>query len=314
MAGHAGVKRVLVTGASGCVGQHVLPLLVERGWTVHAVSSRPMTGAGPLTWHQADLLDPRQVADVTDRVSASHLLHLAWYLPPGRWANAEESYQWVQASLELVRAFARAGGRRIVGAGSCLEYDWSAGVCIEDRTPLVPHTGYGACKNAVQQLLAAYTRDREMSSAWGRIFFLYGPHEHPDRLVSAAILALLKEQPARCSHGRQIRDYLYAGDVADAFATLLESDTTGPVNIASGEPVRLSEIVRRVGDLLGRPDLIQLGAIPAASTDVPVVVADTTRLTERLNWRPRYTLDAGLEASIAWWRTQLQAGVVEAVR
>ena len=308
------MKQVLVTGASGCVGRHVLPLLVERGWTVHAVSSREIAPEHGVEWHRSDLLDSRQVVDLVERVRATHLLHLAWYLPPGRWANADESYQWVQASIGLMRAFHRAGGQRMVGAGSCLEYDWSAGVCSEDRTPLTPHTGYGACKNALQELLAAYCRDRNLSSAWGRIFFLYGPHEHPDRLVSAAVRALLKGEPARCSHGRQIRDYLYAGDVADAFVTLLESELTGPVNIASGDPVRLSEIVRRVGDLLGRPDLIHLGAIPAASTDVPVVVADTTRLVARLDWRPRYTLDAGLEATIAWWRARLKAETTEAVQ
>ena len=122
--------------------------------------------------------------------------------------------------------------------------------------------------------------------------------------MPAVIRALLAGEPARCSHGRQIRDYLYAGDVADAFAALLESDVTGPINIASGDPVRLSEIVTRVGTLMDRPELIQLGAIPAASTDLPVVVADVTRLHQQLRWRPRFDLDAGLEATIDWWRSQ----------
>jgi nucleoside-diphosphate-sugar epimerase len=304
------VTRVLVTGASGCVGRNILPVLVERGWDVQAVSSRPQASGGDVCWHQADLLDPEQTRGVVRRASATHLLHLAWHLPPSRWAAAEESYQWVQASVELMRAFEAAGGQRIVGAGSCLEYDWSYGVCAEGRTPCVPHTGYGVCKNAAQQLLSSFTRDRALTSAWGRIFSLYGPYEHPDRLVPAVIRALIAGEPARCSHGRQIRDYLYAGDVAEAFVTLLESDLAGPLNIASGDPVRLSEIVTRVGMLMNRPELIQLGAIPAASTDLPVVVSDVTRLREQLRWRPRFSLDAGLEATIDWWRSQATSTVL----
>ena len=68
------------------------------------------------------------------------------------------------------------------------------------------------------------------------IFFLYGPHEPPGRLIPSVIQALLKGEFARCSHGRQIRDFLYVEDVAEAFVALLDSDITGPVNIASGSP------------------------------------------------------------------------------
>jgi len=85
---------------------------------------------------------------------------------------------------------------------------------------------------------------------------------------------------------------------------LLESDATGPVNVASGQPVALKDIVNRVGDLMGRPDLIHLGAIPAAATDTPLVVADTTRLSSVLGWTPSWDLDRGLQATIDWWRDQ----------
>jgi nucleoside-diphosphate-sugar epimerase len=104
--------------------------------------------------------------------------------------------------------------------------------------------------------------------------------------VASVIRSILAGEPARTSHGRQVRDYLYADDVADAFVRLLESDVIGPVNIGSGRPVELREIVLQIGELMGRPELIQLGAIPPASTDTPLVVADTGRLTYRLAWTP----------------------------
>jgi nucleoside-diphosphate-sugar epimerase len=303
------MKRVLVTGATGCVGRGVLPELIARGWEVHAVSSREVPeGAGDVSWHRADLCAPEQLNAVVRSAGASHLLHLAWYLPPGRWATAPEHFAWVRASLDLIRAFAEHGGARIVTAGSCLEYDWSYGYCSESRTPCAPHTVYGVCKHALQTLTSAFAANRGMTSAWGRIFNLYGPYEHPDRLVPSVIRSLLADEPARCSHGEQIRDYMFSHDVARAFVALLESDVTGPINVASGQPVRLKDIVLRLGELIGKPDLIRLGAIPAAPTDMPLVVADITRLTHVLKWRPEHDLESGLTQTIEWWRARLRVG------
>jgi nucleoside-diphosphate-sugar epimerase len=298
--------RVLVTGATGCIGRHIVPVLLSRGWEVHAVSSRPQPAAADgVTWHVADLLDATRARQLAVDVRASHLLHLAWYIAPGKWAAAPENYAWVEASLALVRAFRDAGGQRVVVSGSCLEYDWRYGYCTEGLTPHTPHTFYGVCKHALQTVISGYSAVTGLSSAWGRVFFLYGPHEHPDRLVAAITRALVSGELARSSHGNQIRDYLFVHDVADAFVALLESDVTGPINLASGRAITLRTIIERLGTLTERSDLLRIGAIPAAPTDTPLVVADTTRATRELRWQPRVDLDEGLSRTIAWWREEL---------
>lgn len=307
------MRRVLVTGARGCVGRQALPILAGRDWEVHACTRAPHPpSAGVVAWHHVDLLDRTAAAALIDRVKPTHLLHLAWDIAPGRWAAAPENLAWVDAGLALFRTFASGGGTRVVGAGSCLEYDWTYGWLVEGRTPCRPHTLYGSCKHALQVLLDGLAASAGMSAAWGRIFFLYGPGEHPDRLVASVIRSLLAGEPARTSHGRQVRDYLHARDVARAFVALLESAVTGPINIASGQPVSLRDIVLRVGDLVGRPDLIRLGAIPPAPTDTPVVVADTHRLSSELQWHPEVDLDTGLRDTIDWWRTSLSATAMTA--
>lgn len=313
--------RILVTGATGCIGRHVLPLLVERGDEVHAVSSKPQAAAtrepghstlDGVQWHIVDLLAPGQAAALAREVQASHLLHLAWYIAPGKWAAAPQNYAWVEASLALVRAFHEEGGRRFVGAGSCLEYDWRYGYCTEGLTPHTPHTFYGTCKHALQTLVSGYATSvggaedpAGLSVAWGRAFFLYGPHEHPERLVAAVARALVQGEPAKTSHGLQVRDYLHVQDVAEAFVTLLDSRVIGPINIASGKAITLREIVERLGAIAGRPELLRIGAIPAAATDTPLVVGDVTRLSRELDWRPRIGLDDGLAQTLDWWRAQL---------
>jgi nucleoside-diphosphate-sugar epimerase len=298
------MKRVLVTGATGCIGRHVLPGLLASGWDVHGVSSRDLEQAsGPVRWHRAELLDTSQTESLVAMVRPSHLLHLAWYIAPGKWAMAPDNLRWVRASLNLLQSFQSHGGTRVVTAGSCLEYDWHYGYCAEERTPCQPHTIYGTCKHALQLLTTAQAASTGMSSAWARIFFLYGPYEHPARLVASVIQSVLDGEPAKCSHGLQIRDYLFVQDVADAMVALLESDVSGPINIGSGQAITLKEIVTRAGTLLGRPELIRLGAIPAAATDTPLVVADMARAVRLLpSWRPKVGLDEGLQRTIDWWR------------
>jgi nucleoside-diphosphate-sugar epimerase len=155
-------------------------------------------------------------------------------------------------------------------------------------------------------MLDAFSRQTDISAAWGRIFFLYGPGEHPHRLVSSVIRSLLLSEPARCSHGNQLRDYLHVQDVADAFVALLESDFLGPINVASGNPVRVKEIIGIIAEKLDRPDLVQLGALQSPVNDPPVLIADTARLSGEVAWLPKYDLERGLEQTISWWKNQLQ--------
>lgn len=297
-------RRVLLTGATGFIGQHTVAPLAARGFEVHALSSRPQVDTKDARWHRADLLVSSDVARLLDEVSPTHLVHLAWYVAPGKWAEAPENYQWAQASLDLLRQFADRGGRRVVVAGSCLEYDWTAGYCSEERTPLKAHTFYGTCKNAVQELWAGYADRAGVSSAWARIFFVYGPGEHPDRLVAHVVRNLLAGEEARCSHGRQIRDYLYVQDVADALAALLDSAVSGPINLASGQPITLADLVSRAAAAIGRPNLLRLGAIPPAPSDTPLVVADVRRQSEELGFVPAVDLESGIARTIEWWTTR----------
>lgn len=159
-------------------------------------------------------------------------------------------------------------------------------------------------QHAFQILLAAFGKQTKLSAAWGRLFFLFGPHESAERLVASAIRSILLEQPARCSHGEQIRDFLYVQDAADALVALLDSVVEGPVNIASGEPITVAAVVREIGKQLERPNLVQLGAWPASPDEPPLLLADVTRLRDEIGWRPRYDLASGLAETIDWWQAQ----------
>jgi nucleoside-diphosphate-sugar epimerase len=302
------LKRIVVTGASGFIGSRCLPLLEQKGYEIHAFSTRPRSNAdNSLTcWHTIDLFDQKRLHDLMAELGPSHLLHLAWYLEPGKWVNSPKNYRWVQASLDLLLAFLDSGGRRAAMAGSCAEYDWRYSFCKEGLTPLNPNTVYGTCKQSLQQIFDSIINTMDISGVWGRIFFLYGPHEHPARLVSSVIRSILLDRSADCSHGNQMRDFLYVKDVADAFVALLESNITGPVNIASGQPFPLKEIIYKIAEKLNRPDLVRLGALETPADDPDLLAGDTNRLFNEVGWQPKYNLDRGLEETIVWWRNHMK--------
>lgn len=302
------MKRVLLTGATGFVGRQAVPALLRAGYEVHAVSSGVAPAEWPdVRWHRADLLSAGRIAGLVAEVRPTHLLHLAWYAVPGEYWASPENFRWVQASLDLFQSFASAGGERVVAAGTCAEYQWGVGgVCSEAVTPLKPATVYGKCKHAAQVMLDALAGLAGLSAAWGRVFFLYGPHERPERLVASVICSLLRGEVTRCSHGEQVRDFLHVEDAAEAFVALLETDVAGPVNLASGDPVRLKDVVGRIAERLGRTELLRFGAIPAPPDEPAALIADVARLKNEVGWSPSYDLCRGLENTVAWWEERLK--------
>jgi nucleoside-diphosphate-sugar epimerase len=309
------LKRVLVTGAGGFIGRSSIAPLKRMGFEVHAVFSGAAPGPIPTALsgaftHVADLLSERDVDVLLKRVAPTHLLHFAWIATPGIYWHSADNFRWLAASQNLLQGFRALGGIRAVMAGSCVEYDWSkASVCNETSSPMADEstatTPYAAAKIALQKALAQFAREEHLSSAWGRLFFQFGPHEHPDRLVPSVIRHLLVNQEALCTHGRQIRSFLHVADVGAAFAQLLESDVQGPVNIGSDERIALADLIDRIALEIGRPDLVRLGARSAPTDEPPLLVPDVHRLRDEVHWRPQFSLNEGLRDAIGWWRGQL---------
>lgn len=292
-----GSMRVLLTGATGFIGSHVARELVRRGHEVH-VSARPGS-------------DRRRLADIESRlrfhdgamdavpVDADAIVHMAWYAVPGKYLSAPENRDCLDASRRLL---AKAKGR-VVFAGTCFEFDLTEKALRED-SPTRPSTLYAECKDQLR-------RDVEVrpNSAWVRYFYQYGPGEDPRRLVPAIITQQLRSESSKVTPGLQRADYLHVEDVASATVSVLESGLQGPVNIGSGEAPSVREIVSKIAELGGRPDLIQWGAFPQRPGEPMLIRADNAKLRST-GWKPKYGLDDGLRQTFDWWRDQPRAGPI----
>jgi nucleoside-diphosphate-sugar epimerase len=302
------VTRVLVTGATGFVGRHAIEPLCRSGCEVHTVSRTPRRSVHGEQWHSADLFDAASRQELLRDVAPERLLHLAWTVEHGQFWHDPVNLEWVEVTSAFAEEFAAAGGHRVVAAGTCAEYDWSAlegKSCREFETPCRPHTLYGTTKHRLRIRLEAIAQRRRLSLAWGRLFHLFGPGEHRDRLVPSLATALLEGRLAATGPGTVTRDFMDVRDAGAAFAALLLSDVEGPVNVASGTPTTIAGLAETLADSIGRRDLLSVGSLPAREGDPPVLCADVERLRREVQFRPTQTQRAALEDTLHWWRRRI---------
>lgn len=277
-----------MTGAGGFIGSHVVTALERRG-------------AEPSAF-EGDYHDPAAVESAMRTVRPSGLVHSAWRLAPGsHYLDDPAHVDELRASLQLFTSARQAGCTRIVGLGTCLEYDVSEEPSPED-TPLRPKSLYGAAKAALYTTSQAWAAAAGASFAWARLYYPYGPREAPHRLIPSVVNALLRGDRVATTAGLQRRSFLHVEDTADAIAAIALSDASGAFNVGAADVHSVRDVVERIARIVGRPDLVDVGRLEPRSGDPDVLWPDTRRLNDSVGWRPARTLDQGLEETVAWWR------------
>lgn len=302
---------VLVTGATGFIGSHVVRELRARGLDVRAsvrsTSDRNAVAdlAEEVEWVECDLssASPADLQELCHSVDAC--IHAAWYVEPGKYAHASENVAWVGASMRLLEALAAKGCNRAVYIGTCFEYDHRTGYLHED-SPTRPWTLYGSAKLSTGLMGARLAEQLDVDFSWARLFYQFGPGEQERRLVPQVVRSLLAGEDVAVTRGTQIRDFLHVADVASALVEVAESEHVGPVNIGSGRPVSVRDVVQCIGEILNGLERVRFGARPDNPSDPPFICANNEVLEKVVGWKPRFDLEAGLRDTVDWWRGRMR--------
>lgn len=297
--------RVLVTGGSGFVGQHVVRQLLDRGDEVVVADLKPFPdAAAPIAQVTGDLRDPDNVeASFNHDVGAVvHLAAITSVLqsvndPDGVFRTNVLMTEMLleQCRLRDVERFVLASTNAVVGnVGSDV---------IDESIPLAPLTPYGATKAADEMLLSAYSASYGMRTVALRFTNIYGiGMQLKDSVIARMMKAALAGGGIEIyGDGEQVRDYLFVTDAVDAILRGLELDTSAVLTIGAGRSVSMNELHAMTCAATG----VNIGAthVEGKPGEMPAVIVDTTRAS-LLGIAPRHTIEEGLRATWDDFRAQ----------
>lgn len=292
------IPRILLTGASGFVGQHMAHLLIERGFQVSALQRGSLGIDLPPRVEPiyADLADPASLAAVPRNWFG--VIHLAGASVPSLFTTTAPIVQNVAMTLNLLEHLQEA---RVLLVSSCHVYAPSDARRIEDD-PLVPQGRYGLSKFLVEQLAPHYAQALDLRIA--RPFNHLGPHQRPELVVPSLLrrLAASKSEtgPVRMQGMNSVRDFIDVRDVAAAYLAILELDS--PVhrtfNVCTGTGTSIGDLIALVLRLLGSQREVLFEGKPNSLDDIPYLVGSPDRLGAASGWLPELSLEQSLQAML----------------
>ncbi|MBN1259328.1 MAG: GDP-mannose 4,6-dehydratase [Anaerolineae bacterium] len=303
-------KRVLVTGATGFVGAHLVRRLLEAHEDVH-ILIRPSSNLWRLQEietqikkHSGDLADAEGIHDIVTEIQPQVIYHLATL---GAYPFQKDAEAIIRTNIfgawNLLKACAGIDYEVFVNAGSSSEYG-SKRFAMRETDVLEPNSYYAVSKSAQSLLCQHLARSENRPICTLRLFSVYGYYEEPTRLVPTLIRRCLNGQDLSMTSRYTARDFVFVDDVIDAFLQTEALAKAGPaiINVGTGVQHTLEDIVAQILTITGARVGVHWGEMEPRIWDTDTWVADITQSRRLLNWTPKTSLDEGLRLTVAWFK------------
>jgi nucleoside-diphosphate-sugar epimerase len=307
-------KGIYLTGATGFVGRHILSELIAQGYYIHClISGKNFIDElrhPQVQYIEIDFLEEGFESTIDtffSKQAADCIIHSAWYTEHEDYLSNSINLQWVKSSKTLIDAFYRHGGKRFVGLGTCIEYDFMYinNKPIAIQTPLKGNTLYAKSKIEVFNHLTKLQKENNINFVWARLFFIYGPYDKKERLIPYIYQQMVANHQAIPRFGGVVRDYIYVNDLVKQLVTLAHSPYQGAINLGTEGGYKIQDIFETVGKIMSKRHLVVKNDILSHNTEYEPhsMVADLTEW-HGLGRDFEFTkLNEGLRQTISWMQS-----------
>ena len=312
-------KKVLVTGAGGFIASHLTERMVQEGATVrglvhyNALASRGWLDESPLV-DQIEVL----AGDITDRDSVRRAMedvdvvfHLAALIAIPYSYRAPESYVRtnINGTLNVLQTARDLATPRVVHTSTSEVYGSALYVPIDEKHPLQGQSPYSASKIGADKMAEAFYRSFDVQVATVRPFNTFGPRQSARAVIPTIITQCLKQGEVHLGSLTPTRDMNFVANTVDGFVMAAQSpEVVGrTVNLGSGREISIGDLAALIARLTGIDFEVESEAsrLRPEKSEVNRLLADHSLATELMGWTPRFTLEEGLEKTIAWMRDNL---------
>ncbi|MDD5131504.1 MAG: NAD-dependent 4,6-dehydratase LegB [bacterium] len=312
------MKRVLVTGAGGFIGSHLVEELEKRGYEVTAFVHYNSFSR----WGWLDFIDnsvKKQIKIITGDITDYHcvkkaisscdtIFHLAALIGIPYSYSAPDSYVDIniKGTVNILQAAKELNIKKIVHTSTSETYGTAQFVPISEKHPINPQSPYAASKAGADYLALSFYKSFGLPVAVARPFNTFGPRQSARAVIPTIISQLLKSNVVKLGSVDTTRDLTFVKDTVGGFIKIAETrEAIGEViNIGSGFEISIADLVRMIAEIIGKKARIstERERKRPVKSEVERLWADTTKAKELLDWTPHYSLKEGLEQTIKWFR------------
>lgn len=308
--------KVLVTGGAGFIGRHTVELLIARGYEVVVIDQEPggeaLFAQDPgVTYYTADIC-AESLSDILGRERPAACIHLAAQISVQKsikdpWMDARTN---IMGAIHLLQQCVRYEVNKIVFSSSAAVYGNPVMLPISEDHEKAPLSFYGMSKWVSEKYIETFSERYGLNYAILRYSNVYGMRQSAGGeggVVSRFIEALLKEKPVTIyGDGSQTRDFIYVKDVAEANIAAMRFGGKEVMNISSGNPISIGQLLGLLGDLI--PHRTPPRYEPFVPGDIAHSLLDSRKAQNILGWTPQYTLEEGLRETVNYEASCLHSG------
>ena len=294
-------KNVLVVGGTGFLGYHVCTKLIKKKYSVLSLSSKkPIKKriVKGVKYILADIRNKKEL-EILNKKNINFIINLAGYIDHS--GNKKNLKTHFIGTKNLADKFLKSKLTNFIQAGTSLEYG-NVKSPQKERVREKPVGKYGKTKLQANLYLEKLRKKYGFPYVVLRIYQIFGPNQDSTRLVPFVIRSCLKNLEFPCTHGKQIRDFLYVDDFTDLISKILISKKkfSGIFNIGSGKPISVQKLINYIKNKIGKGTPLY-GKVKMRKEEQMLFFPETKKIKNAINWKPKTSLSTSLNKTIKYY-------------